>query len=191
MKPFAILCCAAVLSAGAPVIAQQAGQSGGSAAPSSDKEAEQDGIKDEENRRRFWEAAVPGGHFQVALDKVVSLSMHEYVLDGSVIVTEVTIDTIGQALPRFYYLEPLSNRTSGTGTGAAVAGIVDRGRELIERAGEVTGTDIHNMVHKKYGISTHTKTLEYRLATMEELTALYNSIRKAWDTGQGRRITIR
>ena len=117
--------------------------------------------------------------------------MHEYVLDGSAIVTEVTVDTAGQALPRFYYIEPVTNRTSGTGTGSAIAGAVDRGRELIERAGERIGTDVHNMVQKNYGVSTHAKSIEYRLLSMDELTAVYNSVRKAWMSGHGRRITIR
>jgi hypothetical protein len=127
----------------------------------------------------------------VELGKIVSISIHEYVLDGAVVVNEVTVDTVGQALPRFYYIEPVSDRASGTGTGKAVAGIVDRGRELLERAGERAGTEVHNMVQKKYGISTHTKTIEYRVMSMEELTAIYNSVRRAWDSGVGRRITIR
>jgi len=169
-----------------PVQPAQPGQPAAGQSASSDER-----LKDEENKRRFWEAALPGGHFQVPLDRIVSLSMHEYVLDGSVVVTEVTVDTVGQALARFYYIEPVSERASGTGTGDAVAGIVDRGRELVERAGQRTGTGIHNMVHKKYGVSTHTKTIEYRLGSMQELTALYNSARRAWDSGRGRRITIR
>ena len=103
----------------------------------------------------------------------------------------MTVDTVGQALPRFYYLEPLSDRTSGTGTGDAISAIVDRGRELIERAGQRAGSDVQDMVHKKYGVSTHTKTLEFRVRDTAELSALYNSVRRAWETGQGRKVTIK
>jgi hypothetical protein len=188
MKHTAILLFAVLLGAALPAAAQ--GTASGNRPSSSDQKKE-DPIQDKENKRPFWEASIPGGHFQVLLSRIVSISMHQYVLDGSVIVTEVTVDTTGQALPRFYYIEPVSDRMSGTGTGAAIAGAVDRGRQLVERAAQRGGTDIHNMVQKKYGVTTHTKTLEYRLMSMKELTALYNSVRKAWDTGRGRRITIR
>ena len=152
---------------------------------------QEDPIQEKETKRPFWEATLPGGHYQVLLKHIVSISIHEYVLDGSVVVTEMTVDTDGQALPRFYYLEPVGDRMSGIGIGVAIAGAVDRGRQLVERAARRAGTDIHNMVQKKYGVSTHTKTIEYRLMSMKELVALYNSVRKAWETGRGRRITIK
>jgi hypothetical protein len=149
-------------------------------------------ITDKENPKHpFWEASLPGGHFQVAISKIVSVSIHEYVLDGAVVVTEMTVDTDGQALPRFYFMEPVSDRTSGTGTGSAISAIVDRGRELVEKASQRTGSDLQDMVHKKYGISTHTKTLEYRVYDTAELSALYSSVRRSWETGRGRKITIR
>jgi len=187
MKRTAILCCTALFGVAVPAVAQQPQPTPSTTTEKKDDEK----VSDEENKRRFWEAALPGGHFQVALDRIVSISMHDYVLDGAVAVTEVTVDTAGQALPRFYYIEPVSDRMSGTGTGDAIAGVVNRGRQLIEKAGQRGGTDVHNMVQKKYGVSTHTKTIEYRVLSMEELTAIYNSVRKAWDSGKGRRITIR
>jgi len=189
MKNTVIILFAALIGASSPAVAQ--GPATGNRTSSANQKQEDEPIEDKESKRPFWEASLPGGHFQVLLSRLVSISMHEYVLDGSVVVTEVTVDTTGQALPRFYYIEPVSDRMSGTGTGDAIAGVVDRGRELVERASQRGGTDIHNMVQKKYGLTTHTKTLEYRLLSMEELTALYNSVRKAWDTGRGRRITIR
>lgn len=174
---------AALLLAALPAAAQQA----------NDREStEEERITDKENPKRpFWEASLPGGHFQVALSKIVSVSLHEYVLDGAVVVTEMTVDTIGQALPRFYFIEPVSDRTSGTGTGNAISAIVDRGMELVQKAGERTGSDLQDMVHKKYGVSTHTKTLEYRVYDTTELSALYNSVRRAWESGKGRKVTIR
>jgi len=189
MKHTAIFLFAVLIAAAMPAAAQ--GTATGNRPASSNQKQEDEPIQDKENKRPFWEASVPGGHFQVLISRIVSISMHEYVLDGSIVVTEVTVDTLGQALPRFYYIEPLSDRMSGTGTGSAIAGAVDRGRQLVERAAQRGGTDVQNMVQKKYGVTTHTKTLEYRLMSMEELTALYNSVRKAWDTGRGRRITIR
>ncbi len=189
MKHTVVFLFAALIGASSPVIAQQGGS--GSSSGNQNQKQEEEPIQDKENKRPFWEAALPGGHFQVLLSRIVSISMHEYVLDGNIVITEVTVDTTGQALARFYYIEPVSDRMSGTGTGDAIAGAVDRGRQLVERATQRTGTEVHNMVQKKYGLTTHTKTLEYRLLSMKELTSLYNSVRKAWDSGRGRRITIR
>jgi len=179
---------AALLIAALPALAQtpavpQTGQNGNE---------DEERITDKENPKRpFWEASLPGGHFQVAISKIVSVSLHEYVLDGSVVVTEMTVDTVGQALPRFYFIEPVSDRASGTGTGNAISAIVDRGMELVQKASERTGSDLQDMVHKKYGLTTHVKNIEYRVYDTTELSALYNSVRRAWETGRGRKVTIR
>lgn len=187
MKRSSILIAALLIST-LPALAQQQSTQRTGQAGNEDEER----ITDKENPKRpFWEASLPGGHFQVAISKIVSVSLHEYVLDGAVVVTEMTVDTVGQALPRFYFIEPVSDRTSGTGTGNAISAIVDRGMELVQKAGERTGSDLQDMVHKKYGISTHTKTLEYRVYDTAELSALYSSVRRSWETGRGRKITIR
>jgi hypothetical protein len=79
----------------------------------------------------------------------------------------------------------------GTGTGAAAARIVDRGRELVERAGEITGSNAHNMVIKKFPETTHARSIEFRVESAEELGALYNSVRTSWEHGRGRKFTIK
>ena len=93
---------------------------------------------------RFWQASLSGGHFMVALDRIASVSRHKYVLDGSLIIDEVTVDTVGQALARFYYITPITDAAPGN----SVAGIVDRGRELVDKAAERVGTDVQDMVVK-------------------------------------------
>ena len=40
--------------------------------------------------------------------------------------------------------------------------MVQRGKELLDHAGQRSGTDPNTMVHKKYPVTTHTKTIEYR-----------------------------
>ena len=136
---------------------------------------------------RFWQASVEGGSFMVALDRIVSVSRHRYLLDGAVIVDEVTVDTIGQALARFYHISPVTDATSGN----SLAGIADRGRELIDKAASRVGTDVQNMVVKKYPETTHAKAIEYRLMSEAQLSALYSSVRNAWETGRGRVFTAK
>lgn len=143
-------------------------------------------IRDELNQKRFWEANLPGGHYMVSLGSITNISMHQYVLDGSLVVHEVTIDTTGRALGRFYYIEPITETMNRN----EVTRVVDRGRQLLERAGQRLGSDVHNMVQKKYPETTHAGTIEYRLLDLRDLDALYGSLRRAWDTGKGRKITI-
>ena len=72
-----------------------------------DKEA-LEGVNDDENRKRRWECSLPGGEYSVNLGAITSVSKHSYVLDGTLLVTEATVDTTGTALARFYYIEPIT-----------------------------------------------------------------------------------
>ncbi len=136
---------------------------------------------------RFWEARLGGGDFAVALDRITSVSRHKYVLDGALIVDEVTIDTTGQALARFYFITPI---TSGV-PGAAVSGVVERTLGLVDDAAQTAGSDIQNMVVKKYPLTTHSKSIEYRLLSESQLDVLFQSAKTAWQTGKGRVFTGR
>ncbi len=134
---------------------------------------------------RFWQSSLSGGHFMVALDRIASVSRHKYVLDGSLIIDEVTVDTVGQALARFYYITPITDAAPGN----SVAGIVDRGRELVDKAADRVGTDVQDMVVKKYPLTSHAKSIEYRVLSAATLSALYDSVRSSWETGRGRKFT--
>lgn len=147
--------------------------------------------EDAPQANRFWQATLPGGHYMVALDRISSVSRHQYVLDGAVIVDEVTIDALGQALARFYHISPITDAARGSGTGAAAARVAERGKELLDKAASTAGTGIHEMVVKKFPETTHAKTIEYRLLSSEELTSLHNSIRTAWENGRGRKFSIK
>jgi hypothetical protein len=155
------------------------------------EEGENKKAEDSPQSNRFWQASLPGGHYMVALDRISSVSRHQYVLDGSLLVHEVTVDALGQALARFYFIQPISDAAKGSSTGEAVAGLVDRGRELVDKAAGTAGVDIHQMVVKKFPETTHSKTIEYRLLSVEELGALHNSVRAAWENGRGRKFTVK
>jgi hypothetical protein len=178
MKPFNLLLAALWLTLTLPLIAQQDPDNGGD---ESSNAAETDGP------RRFWQADLPGGHYMVALDRISTISMHEYLLDGGLVVTEVTIDTVGRALTRFYHIAPLSD-TAGRDE---VTRVVDRGRELLDRAGQKAGTDAYNMVQKTYPTTTHAGTIEYSISDKRDLDALYNSLKKSWESGRGRKLTVK
>lgn len=132
---------------------------------------------------RFWQATLAGGHYMVALDRIVSVSRHKYVLDGAVIVDEVNVDTTGQALVRFYFISPITDGVKSN----AITQLADRGKELLDNAAQRGGTEIQNMVVKKYPETTHAKIVEYRLMSESDLSSLYGSVSNAWETGKGRK----
>lgn len=159
--------------------------------PAGNPAATTDKTEDKPEPNRFWQASVGGGHYMVALDRISSISRHKYLLDGSAIVDEVTIDTVGNSLVRFYFVSPVTDAMSGSATGNAASRIVDRGRELIDNAAGRAGTNAHEMAVKNYPATTHSHTIEYRVGSSQELSGLYNSVRTAWETGRGRRFTIK
>jgi hypothetical protein len=146
---------------------------------------------DVEVPNRFWEASVGGGQYMVALDRISAISRHKYVLDGAVIVDEVTVDALGQALVRFYYLSPVSDAMSGGEVAEAAAKIAERGRELVDQAAGRAGTSVQNMVVKKFPETTHARSIEYRVMSEQELSAIYRSVRTAWERGKGRKFSQR
>ncbi len=136
----------------------------------------------EKNANRFWQATLAGGNYMVALDKITSVSRHKYILDGTLIVDEVTVDTVGQSLARFYFVTPVSEAAPAN----IAADVIDHGRELLDKAADHVGVNVQNMVVKKYPDTSHAKSIEYRILTAPELTALYNSVHNAWESGKGR-----
>ena len=126
----------------------------------------------------------------VQLDRISAISRHKYLLDGGIIVDEVTVDALGQALARFYFLAPVTDAT-GSSAGNAAARMVERGRELVDKAASNLGTNVQNMVVKKFPETTHARSIEYRVMSAEELGGLYNSVRTAWESGHGRKFTIK
>lgn len=161
-------------------------QNNGNTNPNQDPNAAQQ--TDKESRNGFWEANLPGGNYLVALGRISSVSRHRYVLDGALIVDEVTVDTVGQALARFYFIEPISG---GGGTGAAASQAIGRVVDLVDGAARRQGMDVQDMVVKKYPLTTHSKCIEYRVLSEAQLSALYQSAKTAWVSGKGRVFTGR
>jgi hypothetical protein len=137
---------------------------------------------DQRGRRGFWEASLTGGNYVVALSRITSVSRHRYVLDGAIIVDEVTIDTEGQSLARFYFLSPATT----AGPVSSTAALAERALEVANNVAKEKGSTLQDMVVKKYPDTTHARTVEYRLSSEAQLSALYQSAKTAWQTGDGR-----
>lgn len=142
---------------------------------------------DVQTRLRFWEASLPGGNYMVALNRISSISMHSYVVNGSFMVYEVVVDTDGAALARFYAIEMVGEKSeSNTATN-----LIEKGKAVIERGGKRAGVDTNTLVEKTNPQTTHAKTIEYRVFDKSDLDQLFNSAKKAWRENRGRKFSIR
>jgi len=130
-------------------------------------------------RRPIWRASMPGGTYEVVIGAMVSVSSHEYVVDGAARVTEVNVDTTGQLSVRFYYIEPVV-QSGPNGIGAATIGKV---QNLLTEAAERTGNDAWKKVVKSYPTTTHARTVEYRVADKDSLNKVFESASKSLRTG--------
>ena len=95
---------------------------------------------------------------------------------------EVTLVTMGNTPTKFYYLETLG-QNSGIN---AIKNVTDRAKELGSGAvNRATGGSIDpdTTVAKAY---PNTNTVEFRVATLEQLNKMYASLLKAWQDGKGR-----
>ncbi len=146
---------------------------------------------DSQEPNRFWQASISDGHYMVAIDRISAISRHKYLLDGAIIVDEVTVDALGQALVRFYFLSPLTDATTGNAAGKVASHLAERARDLVDKSASDAGTDVHNMVVKKFPETTHAHEIEFRILSVEALNGLYASVRAAWETGHGRKFTIK
>src|SRR5438132_819868 len=128
----------------------------------------------------IWRCELPGGTYEVAIRSIVSVSSHEYVVDGVARVTEVNVDTLGNMAARFYCIEPNTPKPT-VGQSA-----VDRISDLAKEAGERAGADeVWKRVVKSYPTTTHTHTIEYRVANDEQLKKIFNSVETAFRTRLG------
>jgi hypothetical protein len=131
----------------------------------------------------LWRCDLPGGTYEVAIRSIISVSTHEYVVDGAARITEMNIDTPGSLSVRFYYIEPVVSN-SPLGIGQAT---MEKAQEI---AGEVSSRvtsdnqPVWEKVVKNYPTTTHAHTVEYRLSSKAQVLSLFNSAEQAFRLGQ-------
>jgi len=136
----------------------------------------------------MWRCDLPGGTYEVAIRAILSVSTHEYIVDGAARVTEMNIDTPGSLAVRFYYIEPVIS-SSPLGIGQST---LDKVKELAEEAGEraSAGDQPWQKVVKNYPTTTHAHTIEYRLDSKDQVQNLFNSADQAFRLNQDTDIKV-
>jgi len=129
---------------------------------------------------------LPGGTYAVALRSIISVSQHEYLVDGIARVTEVNIDTAGTLLARFYFLEPAVSNTPA----AVVNAAADQAQRLLKEAADKTGQDVWKKVTKTYPTTTHARTAEYRVDSLETLGKIFTAADQALRLQKDTRLSL-
>lgn len=126
----------------------------------------------------IWSVTFPNGNeYLVRVDSITSVSLHDYVLDGAVKVTEVNVATNGSELARFYYVETNKPSTPGNVGQSAVNLAEEKAKDLLTRAGQ---DDLVTRVVKNYPTTTHAHTVEYRFKNKDDLKKLFDSVSDAF-----------
>lgn len=144
---------------------------------------------DEPTRDGLWDGHFKGGNYTVRCNAIIALSKHEYVSDGVARVVEVNLTLNSAQVVRFYFLEPVKVETT-SGTANAGTQALERAKGLVEQAvGRVAPGLTDPKVVKNYPTSTHAHTVEFVLKEEARLNAMFESLQRAFRTGQGRRWT--
>ena len=124
-----------------------------------------------------------GGNYQVLINKIASISKHEYISDGVARVVEVTIATDSSVAARFYFLEPADL----AGPLSIAQNAQSRMREIAEKGISRSGqTENMATVKKSYPTTTHAHTVEYQLVSEGALESLYRNLSRTMESGRGR-----
>lgn len=149
-----------------------------------DSEAET--TTEEELERQFWRATVPGGTYTVALDTITAVSSHAYILDGAAVITEVNIDTTGNSLVRFYTITPIAAYEN-----ADIKNLLEESVESLREVTSSLGEGKSLSLTHKTNQTTHAKTIEYQISSLEGLKRILNSAQSSFLNNQGRNITLK
>lgn len=140
-------------------------------------------------RAQVYEVELASGNYQVNLAQVTSISMHRFFVDGAFAVDEVTVDTLGNTVTRFYFVDRNRDVTAPRGIGQS---LIDRAQQKVEDVKERAGAPefLDNAVVKSYPTTTHAHTVEYRIQTKDQLDKLFEHMTASWRKKQSGKYKI-
>lgn len=114
----------------------------------------------------------------IKINTITSLSRQRYLLNGTMNVWELVIDTTGNNSIRIYYID-----TPGGKAGAA--GDLASRMPGLSYAKEAAGLNGAECVTKTYPDSTHTHTVEFRVLSLDALKKIQKSLMRSMAIGRG------
>ncbi len=131
----------------------------------------------------FGGSAEKNPFVMVKLNTITSLSRQRYLLNGSLNVWELVIDTTGNNSIRIYCIEAPGGKAGMT---ADLASKVP-GMSYVKDAVGLNGAEC---VTKTYPESTHTHTVEFRVSNPDALKKIQKSLIKALAMGRGETLML-
>ena len=124
----------------------------------------------------LWQVTL-GEQMKVAVivDRIAAVAMHPFYLNGSILVSEVTIDTMGSNTIRFYCVHGEESLTASTDPRTALGTIKKEATRVV--TGQQQGGGVIPAV--KYPEGTYAHSIEYQVSSPEELEKIYKSLLSA------------
>lgn len=114
------------------------------------------------------------------LDQIAAVGLQEYLVDGTVPVSEVTLAMEGSVVARFYVIDRAAAPISAGPADAAVQVIEEKIEEQARETAASSGMSGARLpVIKGYPVATHAHTVEYRLSDRAALDKLFQSLETA------------
>lgn len=142
--------------------------------------AQQEASATAEPRIALWTASF-GDTTKLTLNvsTIVSVSMHPYMLNGQIPITEVTVDTLGNNTLRFYYIH---EETRPPLAESAVKSAYAVQEELTRQKGTASLPSV------KFPEGAYAHSVEYKMNSLDDLTKLYKSLVSVWERS-GKKLT--
>ncbi len=142
----------------------------------------------EDGWRGFLNIDYKGGRFIAPYSRIVSVSNHDYIVDGGGRVYELTIDTTGGVVARFYFLESLLEN-SPFKAGQIINNRIKSTQKMAEGK---SGQDTRSVI-KHYPDTTHAKMVEFNVSHKRHLELILDHLTREWieEGGRGPGRTLR
>lgn len=127
----------------------------------------------------YWEAKLQDkskGDVIIRLADISAIALHTYKLDGSLELTECTIDTKGSHSFRFYAMADKESSIQSRAT-----------RTALGEAKKLSG-DKTNFPARKFPDGAYSHNVEYQLSSVAKVVKVFNSIKKVWHCPQSTEI---
>ena len=112
----------------------------------------------------------------VAVSQIVTIALHPYKLNGENLVTELTIDTLGNNTIRFYYVHPDDETINTRDVKENIKYV--RKKASRETSNQKASNEVPSV---KFPEGTYAHSIEYQVDSIKTLMDMYKSIIKVWE----------
>ena len=122
----------------------------------------------------------------INVNMITAIAMHNYRLNGDNLISEVTIDTLGNNTIKFYYIHP-TREISPVGDPKEV---IDKVRQQITRETSAQRDDA-DVPAVKFPEGTYSHSIEFQINNPDKLKKLYKAALSTWEKRAPRHVKFR